>query len=135
MAEARTWTFYRLAHRHPPELRDYRTRLDKQGEPVADATELERIMWFGLSAFLTEDAARAQGRRFPPLGRLIIRYHIPEGAGITWRQTTKNRQHFDLRGDERADRDIVERRRQFDPFLDRGYVSEVEPLGSHGMQP
>ncbi len=53
-----------------------------------------------MSAFDTEDAAVAQAKGARGrLGRLIVRYDVPEGAGVTWQQTGRNPRHFDLFGD------------------------------------
>ena len=39
------------------------------------------------------------GRRFKRLGTLIVRYDIPEGAGIAWEKSGKVPHHYDLFGD------------------------------------
>ncbi len=49
------------------------------------------------SAFDSAEGARRQAIQYTHLGRLIARYDIPEGAGITWEQSGEEG-HYDLRG-------------------------------------
>jgi hypothetical protein len=127
VSEPRTRTFYRLAHGFPPPLDDYRTARDKRGNPPAGADEEVLFSWDSLSAFDTEDAARRVGRKLRGLGHLIVRYVIPADADIVWRQTGSNRHHWDLRGRADWSTSIASRKRQLEPYLDSGFVVEVEP--------
>ena len=126
MSEPRTRTFYRLAHAFPPPLDNYRTARDKRGNPPAGASEEVLYSWDGLSAFDAEEAARRIGRRLPGLGRVIVRYLVPDDAGIVWRQTGSNRHHWDLQGSGDWRSSIVERRQQLEPYLDRDYLAVVD---------
>jgi hypothetical protein len=90
-------SFFRVSKRYPPDDRSYMTPKDKLGEPPEDASEEKKRSWDALSAFDTEDGARQQARRFTHLGSFIVRYDIPEGAGITWEQSGEPG-HYDLRG-------------------------------------
>jgi hypothetical protein len=125
VAEQRSRTFYRVATAFPPPELDYRTARDKRGDPPADAKPELVLSWDGLSAFDTEAAARAQGQRLPRLGHLIVRYLIPERVGIIWRQTTKNRHHYDLFGPGASWPPLPERKAQLEAFLDPDYLATV----------
>jgi hypothetical protein len=92
-------SFYRVAKSYPPTEDDYRTRKDRQGDPPAHVPEAVRRSWDALSAFDSEEGARRQARRFPRLGRFIVRYDIPPGAGVSFEQTL-GPGHYDLRGDK-----------------------------------
>ncbi len=92
-------SFYRVAKRHPPDDREYRTPQDKHGDPPANKPDEEKRSWDGLSSFDSEEGARAAGQQFTHLGSLIVRYDIPEGAGITWTPSMEPG-HYDLRGDK-----------------------------------
>jgi hypothetical protein len=90
-------SFFRVARSYPPTAEDYRTQRDFRGDPSADLTDEERFSWDAYSAFDTEDGARRQGRRIRRLGTHIVRYDIPDGAGIEIRQTF-GPGHYDLKG-------------------------------------
>ena len=92
-------SFYRVAKSYPPTGRDYLTRQDRQGDPPPNVPEAVRRSWDGLSAYDTEDGARRQARRFPRLGRYIVRYDIPPDASISY-EPSLGPGHFDLRGDK-----------------------------------
>ena len=80
-------SFYRIAKSYPPGAHDYLTRQDRLGNPPKDAPEDIRRVWDALSAFDTEEGAPRQARRFPALGRFIVRYDIPPGAAVTYERT------------------------------------------------
>jgi hypothetical protein len=90
--------FYRVVKSYPPTEDDDRTRKDRQGDPPEHVPDAVRRSWDALSAFDSEEGARRQGKRFPRLGRFIVRYDIPPDAGITYEQTL-GPGHYDLRGD------------------------------------
>jgi len=94
-------SFYRVAKRYPPGDREYLTPQDKFGDPPDHETPERMASWDGLSAYDTEDGARRAGRQFTHLGNVIVRYDIPEGAGITWTPSMAPG-HVDLRGDKEA---------------------------------
>lgn len=54
------------------------------GDPPADASEEKKRSWDALSAFDSEEGARRQAKQYTHLGKFIVRYDIPEGAGIAW---------------------------------------------------
>ncbi len=91
-------TFYRVTKSHPPSDRDYVTRYERLGEPPADLPEEVRASWCAFSAFDTEEGAREQAKQVRGLGKYIVRYDIPEGAGIRCQQTL-GPGHYDLWGD------------------------------------
>jgi hypothetical protein len=94
-------SFYRIATAFPPPVGDYRTQRQKRGDyPPTLPADLRESWDHGLSAFDIEDAAVAQAKGARGrLGNLIVRYDIPEGAGIAWQQTGRNPRHHDLFGD------------------------------------
>lgn len=90
-------SFYRVAKSYPPTDRDYLTRQDRQGNPPKDSPADVRRAWIALSAFDTLDGARRQARRFPRLGRYIVRYDVPPNASVTYEQTL-GPGHYSLHG-------------------------------------
>ncbi len=80
-------SFYRLARSWPPDDRDYQTRAEWKGPPPPELPDHLQRPWFGWSAFDSESAARAQGRRTPGTGQHIVRYNLPVGGTITWEKT------------------------------------------------
>jgi hypothetical protein len=92
-------SFYRVAKSYPPTDEDYVTRQERDGDPPGHLSEEVRRSWDGLSAYDTVEGARRQARRFPRLGRFIVRYDIPEGSAVTWEQSL-GPGHYDLRGDK-----------------------------------
>jgi hypothetical protein len=113
--QRRVRSFYRVAKNYPPMDQDYVTRQERDGDPPAHLSREIRRSWDALSAYDSEEGARRQAQRFPKLGRFIVRYDVPEGAGVTWEQTL-GPGHYDLRGDK------DELKRYLAPF-----VAEVSP--------
>ncbi len=93
-------SFYRVARTYPPSDAEYLTAREKRGDPPAGASaELQRS-YDGLSAFDSSEGARALAIRLKGrLGRLIVRYDIPDGAGAVWDKTL-GPGHYDLYGDK-----------------------------------
>ncbi len=92
-------SFYRVAKRFPPGDDEYLTRRDKGRQPRPNATSEEVRTWNALSAFATEEGVRRAGRRYPEqLGRLIVRYDIPERSSLRW-EPTFGPGHYSLWGD------------------------------------
>ena len=96
-------SFYRAAKHYPPTDRAYRTPQDKGKAPPPTLTEEQRRSWDALSAWDSEEGARRAARqaaaRGNELGRLIVRYDVPEeGSGITWEPSIEEG-HYDLRGE------------------------------------
>jgi hypothetical protein len=61
-------------------------------------------------------AVNTRGR----LGRLIVRYDIPEDAGVTWSQTTRDSNHYDLFGV----------RQELRRYLALDFRHEIDQLGA-----
>ena len=92
-------SFYRIARTYPPGDDEYLTAQQRYGDPAPNANEAMRRSWTGLSAYDSEEGARAKAKRLKgKLGGLIVRYDIPEGAGITW-DPSFGAGHHDIRGD------------------------------------
>lgn len=94
-------SFYRVTKSFPPTEEDYQTRLERDGPPPDHLPPEVKKSWDAYSAFDTPEGAIAMARRFKRLGRHISRYDVPEGAGLTWKQTIEPG-HYDLRGDKEA---------------------------------
>lgn len=91
-------TFYRATKRYPPTDKDYVTRQERQGDPPPGTPQEVRESWDALSFYDTIEGIEWQIRQIPAIGRHIVRYDIPEGFGITWKETHPPG-HFDIRGD------------------------------------
>ena len=92
-------SFYRIAKSYPPGDEEYLSLQERKGDPPADASAEVKRSWSALSAFDSEEGARRVAKKRPRLGSLIVRYDIPDGAGITWEKTL-GPGHYDLRGDK-----------------------------------
>lgn len=90
-------SFYRVAKRYPPNDREYLSAQEKRGAPPPDFPEAVKESWDGLSSWDTEDGARSAALDVPHIGKVIVRYDIPEDGGITW-TATEPPGHYDLRG-------------------------------------
>ena len=101
MSRPRVRSFFRVATAYPPPDADYLTARERGRTPALDASDQVRRSYDGLSAFDTEEAAKRIARRFKRLGTLIVRYDIPEGAGIGWEQSGGDPHHYDLFGDRK----------------------------------
>lgn len=101
MEGQRIFRVYRVATENPPPDEAYLTPRELGRKPRKGATEEEQRSLDGLSCWDSEEGARAMARRFPKIGHLIVRYDIPEGAGLTWDQTIQEG-HYDLWGDREA---------------------------------
>ena len=89
--------FYRAANRNPPKYKWFQSHQERRGDPDSSLPPHVREAWDGCSAFDSEDGARRAALEQPSLGHLILRFDIPEGAGITWTPSGPAG-HFDLRG-------------------------------------
>jgi hypothetical protein len=94
-------TLYRATKRYPPTEKDYITRQERQGDPPPGAPEEVSESRGALSFYDTIEGPELQIRQVPAIGRYIVRYDIPEGIGITWKETQPPG-HFDIRGDKEA---------------------------------
>jgi hypothetical protein len=92
-------TFYRIAKTNPPTEKDYVTPFERRGAPPTDASDEVRESWYAFSAFDSIEGARNQALQVRGIGKFIFRYEIPEGIGITWKQTL-GPGHYDLWGDK-----------------------------------
>jgi hypothetical protein len=106
LSESPTRTFYRVAKTFPPTDQDYTTASERRnGAPPPPYIPLDRHRsWYeGYSAFDTQEAAvRLAIRMRGKLGKVIVRYDVPEGVGITWESVPGDEDtgHFDLFGDK-----------------------------------
>jgi hypothetical protein len=94
------YRFYRVAKSVPPPDDAYLTPRELGRKPKAGATDEGIRSLDGLSAFDDLTEAMDIGRKFPKIGRFVVRYDISEGQGITWEQSGPNPHHFDLFGDK-----------------------------------
>jgi hypothetical protein len=109
-------TFYRATKRYPPTDKDYVTRQERQGDPRPGTPQEVRESWDALSFYDTIEGIEWQIRQLPAIGRHIVRYDIPEGFGITWKETHPPG-HFDIRGDREFSKQCL---------VDRvGYIDDV----------
>jgi hypothetical protein len=93
-------SFYRVAKTYPPGDTEYLTARERRGDPPAGASEELQRSYDGLSAFDSSEGARALALRLKGrLGRLIVRYDIPDGSGVVWEKTL-GPGHYDLYGDK-----------------------------------
>lgn len=92
-------TFYRATKTNPPTDRDYVLLAERKGPPSPDLPEEVRQSYYAFSAYDTIAGLKEQARQIRGMGRHICRYVIPEGAGITWKQTLAPG-HYDLWGDK-----------------------------------
>ena len=113
MGERLVKTFYRVTKKNPPSDKDYVTPQERRGDPPESLSDEEKESWSAFSAYDTEDGARKQALQVPGIGKYIFRYEIPEGCGITWKQTL-GPGHYDLRGDK----DVLR-------SCEAGYVADV----------
>lgn len=103
MTSPRTRSFYRIATAFPPPDGDYRSASERRGgapPPRSLRPELHRSWYDGLSAYDSPEGAIRQaidsrGR----LGKLIVRFDIPDDSGIAWERDRRDPHHVDLYGD------------------------------------
>lgn len=94
-------SFYRAAKRFPPGDRECLGSQDKRGDPPPEYPDHVKQSWDGLSSWDSEEGARQAAKQAPHIGKLIVRYDIPEGIGVTW-TPSMDPGHDDLRGDKEA---------------------------------
>ena len=95
-------SFFRIAKKVPPADKEYLTNQDRRGPPRDELPQRVKDSWDGLSAFESEETARAAARNSErDLGKFIVRYDIPAGSGISATYTPEIAEgHYDLRGDK-----------------------------------
>lgn len=95
-------SLYRLAKQVPPPDKEYLTNLDRRGAPRDELPQHIKDSWDALSAFDSEEAARAAARNSTRnLGKRIVRYDIPDDASVTYVFTPEIADgHYDIRGDK-----------------------------------
>jgi hypothetical protein len=91
-------SLYRIVRAFPPRDEEYLTPRELGRKPKANSSDEDRRSLDALSSWDTEEGARRIAQQFPKLGRLIVRYDIPDTARITAEQTIVV-DHFDLHGD------------------------------------
>lgn len=116
--------FYRVSKKVPPDDAFYLTPQEKYGDPPAGAPEETRRAWDALSFYTSEEGARLCGKEHTHLGGKIVRFRIPEGAGITW-DPPDEEGHCNVRGDK----ETIER------FWDVDYVARVNATSRKAKQP
>lgn len=99
MGAVNTRSFYRVAKARHPSDEEYLSPKELGRKPKKNATAEELWSQDALSSWDTEEGARNIGRMFPKAGHLIVRYDIPDGAGVTYEQTLEEG-HYDLRGEK-----------------------------------
>jgi hypothetical protein len=92
-------SFYRVAKTFPPGDDEYLTPREPGRKPRANASAEEVRSLDGLISLDSEDGARRVAQQFPKVGSLIVRYDLPDGAGIIAEQTI-TAGHYDLYGDK-----------------------------------
>lgn len=92
-------SFYRAVKKYPPADREYLTPQEGRGDPPAHLTDEQKQSWDALSFFDTEEGVRQQAREVHGIGKFIVRYDIPEDAGMTW-TASLGPGHYDIRGDK-----------------------------------
>lgn len=96
-------TLYRSARNTPPSDREYRSPLDKGKVLRPELPDHVKEGWDALSSWDTEEGARRAAveaaTRNTNLGAYIVRYDIPDGVGVTWKQSGEPG-HYELRGDK-----------------------------------
>jgi hypothetical protein len=92
-------TFYRACKTNPPTDKDYVLLFERKGHPSPELPEELRASYYAFSAYDSVAGLKEQIRQIPGMGRHIFRYDIPEGSGITWKQTL-GPGHYDLFGDK-----------------------------------
>jgi hypothetical protein len=92
-------TFYRACKTNPPTDKDYQLLFERKGHPSPDLPEDVRQSYYAFSAYDTVAGLKAQIRQIRGMGRHIFRYDIPQGSGMTWKQTLAPG-HYDLWGDK-----------------------------------
>jgi hypothetical protein len=95
----RVRSFFRVSQTCPPGEDDDRTQRMLRGDPPLDATDDVIWTWDACSALDSEEGARTTARRYPRLGRYIVRADVPENVGIEWRKTY-GPGHYFLKGDK-----------------------------------
>lgn len=110
-------TFYRVTKRNPPDAEFYLTNQDRFPEGQPDGLSEEgRLTWDAWSFYDSEENARKRGLESTHLGGKIVRFHIPEGRGITW-EPPDDEGHVNVRGDKE----------RLEGCLDKAYVVKVRP--------
>jgi len=108
-------TLCRAAKRVPLGDDEYLTWQEKKGDPPPHYPEPVRKSWDALSSYDTEERMRAKALENPRLGKFIIRYNIPAGAGVSWTPSIEEG-HYDLRGDKE----------ELERYRDPEYVAHVK---------
>lgn len=95
-------SLYRLAKQVPPPDKEYLTNLERRGAPRDELPQHIKDSWDALSAFDSEEAARAAARNSTRnLGKWIVRYDIPDDSSVTYVSTPEIADgHYDIRGDK-----------------------------------
>ena len=91
-------TFYRIVLTDPPTLTDFLSNSELGRFPKNPDPETLRL-WQGISAYDTEERARATAKKYRRLGRFIVELRIAEDGSIQYERTTSSHGHYTLWGD------------------------------------
>ena len=86
VADRPSRVFYRILEGPTPVLRDF-TSYRALGRTLRRKTPEVLRRWSGISAYATEEGARATARWRPSIGRYIAAVAVEDGAPIRWEQT------------------------------------------------
>ena len=90
--------FYRIVKSDPPTLIDFMSPEARGRVPRHPTVEVLRL-WDGISAYETEEQARAKARELPRLGRYIAAVLVPEDGPIRHERTLDSEGHWTLWGE------------------------------------
>jgi hypothetical protein len=92
-------SFFRSVKRNPTSREEFLSNAAKGKKPRNPTPEVVR-RWDGISAFTTFDAALANARIWPRLGRFIAELHIADSSPITFApHPPPGEEHVTLWGD------------------------------------
>lgn len=116
-------TLYRVFKRAEPDDEFYLTPQEAYGDPPEDAPESTRRAWNAWSFYTSEAGARLCGMEHTHLGGRIVRFHIPEGAGIEWDEPDEEG-HTNVRGNKE----------ELKLYRDADYVAKVHAKSATGRR-
>jgi hypothetical protein len=90
-------TFYRIVKTNPPTVEDFISDRDRGRPPPRNPAMMD--LWFGLSMFDSEAAARQTAIRYPLIGEFIAAVEIQETDPIRVERTTQRSGHFTAWGE------------------------------------
>jgi len=115
---------FRVAKQFPPAHAEYLSPQEQGRKQRPGLSDEQKRSWDALSCWDTEEGARKLGQAFPKVGSLIVRFDIPEGAGVRWEQTIEPG-HYDLRDDKE----------ELKRYLALDFVVQVVPEAGREQEP